>query len=326
MPTIFYSWQSDRPNSANRGFIGKALETAASHLKDLPHVYAIDRDTAGVAGAPEIHHAIFGKIDAAAAFVADVTYVGAARNRLLPNPNVLVELGYALARLGPFRVVQVLNKSYGSVDRLPFDVKMRRTIVYKLDESVTGDQKLKERSKLAKGLEEALRLILKDDATAAPGAKRPELRIIGELRVVVDSGGSTVSWRISGRAALKAPGHKLDVLGSDCTIAVETVSGQRIEMRPTTIEFNRTMSFREAGTRHGDSRELHIESAGEFFFAARLPAHALKDEDRHHPATVVLRLPAAGLEAAEVREPVNPVRQHDYHKGWCPSGLIEDFR
>ncbi len=77
MPTIFYSWQSDRPNRTNRGFIEKALAAAAARLKDLPRVYSVDRDTLGIAGAPEIHHTIFEKINSAAAVVADVTYARA---------------------------------------------------------------------------------------------------------------------------------------------------------------------------------------------------------------------------------------------------------
>jgi len=54
---VFYSWQSDLPNATNRSFIQEALETVAKAIKaddtvDVEPV--IDRDTQGVAGAPDI--------------------------------------------------------------------------------------------------------------------------------------------------------------------------------------------------------------------------------------------------------------------------------
>src|SRR5437016_4133828 len=127
--TVFYSWQSDLPNSTNRGFIEKALTDAVTTIRDdgsLRVEPVVDRDTAGVPGAPDIAATIFQKIDAAAAFVCDVSPVTAANSpRPCPNPNVLVELGYALKTLGPERIVMVLNRAYGRVEDLPFDLRRR---------------------------------------------------------------------------------------------------------------------------------------------------------------------------------------------------------
>ena len=51
--TIFYSWQSDLPNSTNRGFIQKILELVAKEIH-IDHSISvepvIDRDTSGVPG------------------------------------------------------------------------------------------------------------------------------------------------------------------------------------------------------------------------------------------------------------------------------------
>lgn len=46
--TIFYIWQSDLPNSPNRGFIQRALEDAAKVIRTdtLDIEPLIDRDTA----------------------------------------------------------------------------------------------------------------------------------------------------------------------------------------------------------------------------------------------------------------------------------------
>src|SRR4051812_20569280 len=105
---IFYSWQSDLPSSTNRSFILEALEGAAKDVKKDEEITiepVIDRDTAGVAGAPDIGVTILAKIDAAVAFVCDVSLVTAdAAGRPSPNPNVLVELGYAVRALGQGRI------------------------------------------------------------------------------------------------------------------------------------------------------------------------------------------------------------------------------
>ena len=72
--TIFYSWQSDLPNSTTRGLIESSIEAAVRSLRNTVSVYA-DRDTQGVTGSPDIVQTIFSKIDECDVFVADVTSV-----------------------------------------------------------------------------------------------------------------------------------------------------------------------------------------------------------------------------------------------------------
>ena len=43
---IFYSWQSDLPNSETRGFIQSCIDAAAKALRDMVYIEA-DRDTKG---------------------------------------------------------------------------------------------------------------------------------------------------------------------------------------------------------------------------------------------------------------------------------------
>ena len=65
---VFYSWQSDLPNAANRGFIEQALENAVSGIAKDQSVAVepvVDRDTQGVPGVPDISSTIFAKITAA---------------------------------------------------------------------------------------------------------------------------------------------------------------------------------------------------------------------------------------------------------------------
>ena len=172
--TIFYSWQSDRGNAVNRGFIEAALGKAIKLLKK-DETYQVepflDRDTQGVPGAPHIVEAILSKIDSADVFVADVTIVTDENaKRSIPNPNVLIELGYAFKALGKTRVIMVFNRAYGDIRDLPFDLNHLRVIPYSLhpDElaaiaAAPGDQpspKLERRNELAKSLENNLKAIL----------------------------------------------------------------------------------------------------------------------------------------------------------------------
>src|ERR1700683_163260 len=123
--TVFFSWQADTPSSSGRNFIEKAATAAIKQLaQDLEVDEAIrdglevDRDTRGVAGTPPIVDTIFFKIDAAAAFLADLTFVGKRLDgiRPTPNPNVLLEYGWALKSRGYPRIICVMNTHYGVPD------------------------------------------------------------------------------------------------------------------------------------------------------------------------------------------------------------------
>lgn len=172
--TVFYSWQSDSPAKANRYFIQTALERAVKALASKDSIAiepVVDRDTRNVAGAPKISETIFAKIERAAIFVADVSIVGktsgkTARNRkALPNPNVLVELGYALKVLQDKRLVLIANTAFGRIEDLPFDLLGRRTLPYALSEkdldqnAESGRVRKQVRDQLQAALEVALESI-----------------------------------------------------------------------------------------------------------------------------------------------------------------------
>ena len=50
---IFYSWQSDLPNSETRGLIQDSISSAVKMLRDTVEIEA-DRDTKGEYGSPDI--------------------------------------------------------------------------------------------------------------------------------------------------------------------------------------------------------------------------------------------------------------------------------
>jgi hypothetical protein len=143
---IFYSWQSDKhiPPALNRTFIQNSLEKAAATVKRNSEYSIdpmIDRDTLGTPGAPNIVDEILRKISQSDVFVCDVTIVNTkSKFRLSPNPNVMLELGYALRSLGWDRIVMVINEHFGRANQLPFDLPWRRAITYSLGPNEERDQ------------------------------------------------------------------------------------------------------------------------------------------------------------------------------------------
>lgn len=172
MATIFYAWQSDAPNNVNRGFIRKALDQAIAALNDeldVDESLDVDQDTQGVPGSPPIAETILRKIDECELFLADVTFVGQTRandilaeaaksRKLLPNANVLIELGYCLGKRGPTRLIMVMNSHYGPPSGLPFDLAHRRhPIQFSLAPDATEPTRLEQRQLLVSQLKDAIR-------------------------------------------------------------------------------------------------------------------------------------------------------------------------
>ena len=152
--TIFYSWQSDLPNSTTRGLIESSIEAAVRSLRNTVSVYA-DRDTQGVTGSPDIVQTIFSKIDECDVFVADVTSVatyhhldkdGNETDRLkaTPNANVMIELGYATQVVGWDNIICIMNYDYNHDGEIPFDIEHHRLTHF----SLSGKEKAEVRKQL----------------------------------------------------------------------------------------------------------------------------------------------------------------------------------
>lgn len=136
---VFWSWQNDFEPKVCRHFIREALidatDLAAEELGLEDAVRPeVDHDTKGVPGMADISATILQKIANSAVFVADVSPIQkTTAGKALPNPNVLVELGWAMAKIGPERVICVLNTASGfKADDLPFDIRHRRIMLYEL--------------------------------------------------------------------------------------------------------------------------------------------------------------------------------------------------
>ncbi len=153
---IFYSWQSDI--ESNDRFIEDCLKEAIETIKADPNINAqfkIDRDTMNENGTPDIPNTVFNKIsDQTDIFLSDITIINKKfwtndnKIRLTPNPNVLLELGFAASTIGWENILCVINTAYGKPSELPFDIKFRKPLEYCLAESYNTEQEDLEREKL----------------------------------------------------------------------------------------------------------------------------------------------------------------------------------
>lgn len=129
--TIFYSWQSDLPKENNLNAIRQSLRTAINEIEHEIEEVRLDLDeaTRNTSGSPNIPLTIFNKIDQCDIFICDLTTVnnGSGDNRKMPNPNVLIELGYAVASVGWERIIMLFNTNFGNFPQdLPFDIDRHR--------------------------------------------------------------------------------------------------------------------------------------------------------------------------------------------------------
>ena len=134
--TIFYSWQSDLKPSKHRYFIETCLKNALNELEHDASIYMeFDRDTVGLNGSPDIAQTIFDKIDKSVLFVCDISIITSQDGKKTPNPNVLIELGYAASKLGWERIICLFDSNTGSIEDLPFDLRQKRITVFNPENS-----------------------------------------------------------------------------------------------------------------------------------------------------------------------------------------------
>lgn len=176
---IFWSWQSDHPGAISRHLVREALELAVASLNEELAIeepereVSLDHDRKGVPGSPDLANVILEKIRGSDVFVADVTPVGATPNnppKKLMNPNVAIELGYALHTVTDRRLIMVMNAAFGSRSDLPFDLQHKAGPIFYALPVGAGKEQIKEARKgLIADFKVALRDMLPAVAeTAAP--------------------------------------------------------------------------------------------------------------------------------------------------------------
>lgn len=175
---VFYAWQSDRLERLNRHLIRVALNLAAQKISDDSGVgfrVRIDADTEGVLGHVPVTATILQKIEACSAFVPDLTFVSETDSgKLVCNPNVMLEYGYALRAKSYSAMMPVMNTAYGPAEKLPFDMgHLRHPIKYQLPATAKNSDRRAVRKMLTEEFERILRLMIADSASQPSAAPTP---------------------------------------------------------------------------------------------------------------------------------------------------------
>lgn len=235
---VFWSWQSDTPGKTGRHFVRDALLGSIEDLRTPPDIEEpttrfdreaihLDSDRQGVPGSPDLAATIFAKIDAAAVVVADVTPVGRGPTRkgedeaelpgkALMNPNVAIELGYALGRHGGGvgnKLLMVCNAHYGAREDLPFDLAHKAgPVFYNLAPDATRDEIAKEQKRLRRELVTALKPFLDAPKPIAVATFAP-----------MPTGANAGVWFQRGASVGQSGDTRFDAKLSDHTIEVSPI-------------------------------------------------------------------------------------------------------
>jgi|HubBroStandDraft_5_1064220.scaffolds.fasta_scaffold13309_5 hypothetical protein len=240
--TIFFSWQSDTARREGRNLIEKALTAAISRIAEdvkleeaVREGLTLDKDTQGVSGSPPIFTTILEKIDLAAIYVPDLTFVGKNLDgEPIPNPNVLIEYGWALKSLGHKRIVAVMNEAHGAPTResLPFDLaQVRYPITYNVPDDAPDTLRREERKKLSETLEIALRAVLESPEFKNSLPKKPEPPLFKPK----DPMFGTARFRARGEPLGVSTNITSEMLGSPVTQPVNLDDGAAMWLRVTPV-------------------------------------------------------------------------------------------
>ena len=119
---LFYSWQTDKQET--KKIIREALDKAIAKLKVKGIDIYVDQDTRDRIGTSSIDAEVLKKIEACDIFLADISPVTTIGNsKLVPNPNVIFEYGYAKAKIGMKRCILLASLAEGQkIADMPFDI------------------------------------------------------------------------------------------------------------------------------------------------------------------------------------------------------------
>ena len=193
---VFYCWQSHINQKLNRYLIRDALKGAIRDVqrtleeKNFDIELVFDSDTSGRAGSVAVADEILKKIRNCSMFIADVTPTLASEDgdRAYPNPNVMLELGFAVQAVGWSKISLVLNRAFGTNETLPFDIRHRRIGGYDcedLEQRTTASGVL--RSLFANAITMLLEEISRGEYQKDAGADVPRERDLRLLREVMET-------------------------------------------------------------------------------------------------------------------------------------------
>lgn len=138
---IFYSWQSD--NKKAKDILQQALDEIKVQLKNKGIAVSIEKG-GGCSQFISIEDSVRIKIRRSDIFVGDVTPVGnvSLKSKLLPNANVMYEMGVATECMSADRILAVAMKGDWRFEDMPFDLSHYTMLPY---DPKKDFQKLKDR-------------------------------------------------------------------------------------------------------------------------------------------------------------------------------------
>lgn len=183
---VFFAFQMDIDEKYGKTFIQQSITNAIQKFKEEGIEVILDYGFRGTPGTPLLIDEMLRKSLNSDMVIVDWTFTSSKiwhnpeiieedDNSIIleilkgdlkpsPNPNVLLETGYAWAKKGTHRTLAVMNAAFGNPDELPVDIKgFRYPILYNLDGNNYGDRK-EVRKELTDDLYKAIRFSIKSEA------------------------------------------------------------------------------------------------------------------------------------------------------------------
>lgn len=141
----FYSWQSDKKDVSQK--IETALKNKFKEMEKRGIYIELVKATDGISGGRVLEEVILENIKRCDFFIADLTPVARHTNcdgktKLVPNPNCMLEFGYALRHFHPECVIAYMQlEDYDNHHELPFDLNHRTYNHFKPGVNVKIDER-----------------------------------------------------------------------------------------------------------------------------------------------------------------------------------------
>ena len=248
---LFLSWQSDRKDCRN--FVYSIVKKLPSRVSDLVTI-TVDRDTVNVPGSPDIGDTIFEKIDRCDLFLADITLINDSDSgyRRTPNPNVMIELGYAIKTLGWERILLIQCEDYGDIEEIPFDINHRRICNFSLginedNKEERSHKKQESRNNVIERVAETVKLLLEENKLFG-GNKGKSPRF--EIKLLSCDGiMQNIVFKVKNISSVMASELKVH----DVTVLFGDSKGKILECSPKA-------QFNDTSLAKGEDTEVHLHN------------------------------------------------------------------
>ena len=140
--TIFNCWQSDFKPSRNA--IKTALDKCEKKLREEGYDVCIIQGPDGGQGLCKIDDQVLSNIQRCDIFVCDLSPVAKLNEKLMPNSNVLLELGYAMGLGKQDRIIALVKLEDGEkMEHMPFDINHATIVQFSTPSDINIIQRMR---------------------------------------------------------------------------------------------------------------------------------------------------------------------------------------